>query len=309
MKYVFVVNPVAGSGKAVETVKNAVANLPERDVCEIIETSGVGDATVKVQQYAETHCNEEIRFIACGGDGTLNEVVNGMMKGGAGGNSSISLSVYPCGSGNDFVKAFGGAEVFLDIGKLIHAPNRPLDVIQIGEKYGVNVLNFGFEAKVAAEMEIGRARRGHGSKSDYTKGIIKALFTSMNNPCTVEVDGEVLNPSGTILLCTVANGQYVGGSFKCAPRSKCDDGLLDVCLVDPISQLKFITMVGLYEKGEHLDSPRMKDITHWKQGKSITVRAPEGFVYCIDGELIQKNEFTATCIPGALQLAVPEVRQ
>ncbi len=306
MRYVFVVNPVAGSGKAVHTIKTAIANLPERDSCEIIETTGIGDATTKVQQYIENHKTEEIRFFACGGDGTINEVVNGMMKGGAQNTANISFSVYPCGSGNDFVKTFGGADVFLDIEKLLHAPKRPLDIIEADGKYCVNVLNFGFEAKVAAEMEIGRARRGHGSKSDYTKGIVKALFTSMKNSCSVEVDGEVLNPSGTILLCTVANGQYVGGSFQCAPRAKSDDGLLDVCLVDPISQFKFITMVGLYEKGEHLDSPRMKDITHWKQGKSITVRAPEGFIYCVDGELIHKNEFTATCIPAALQFAVPE---
>lgn len=306
MKYVFVVNPVAGSGKAVETVKSAIANLPERDICEIIETTGVGDATVQVQQYAETHTDDEIRFFACGGDGTLNEVVNGMMKGGANGNSRLSLAVYPCGSGNDFVKAFGGAERFLDIGTLMHAPAQSLDVIEVDGKYCVNVLNFGFEAKVAAEMEIGRARRGHGSKSDYTKGIVKALFTSMRNTCTVAVDGEVLNPSGEILLCTIANGQYVGGSFNCAPRSKSDDGLVDVCLVDPISQLKFISMVGLYEKGQHLDSPRMKNITHWKQGKSVTVRGGEDFIYCIDGELIHKPEFTAVVIPAALQLAVPE---
>lgn len=306
MKFVFVVNPVAGSGKAVENVKNAIAQLPERDVCEIIETAGVGDATDQVQKYAESHRGEEIRFIACGGDGTLNEVVNGMMKGGAQGNSQISLAVYPCGSGNDFVKTFGGAERHLNIESLLKAPSQPLDVIEADGKYCVNILNFGFEAKVAAEMEVGRARRGHGSKSDYTKGIVKALFTSMRNKCTVEVDGEVLNPSGEILLCTLANCQYVGGSFHCAPRAKSNDGLIDVCIVDPISQLRFISLIGLYEKGEHLDSPRMADVTRYKQGKTITVTGDEKFVYCIDGEMVYKTKFTATVIPSALQLAVPE---
>ncbi len=202
MKYLFLINPVAGEGKSIETIKEAVSKLPEKDSCEIYETKGVGDATTYVKKFATEHAGEEMRFIACGGDGTINEVFNGAV-----GVENASVTCYPCGSGNDFVKAFGGAEKFLDIEKLIKAPTQKLDLLKVENRYSNNVTNFGFDTTVAITINNDRAKTGHGSKSSYTKGIIMALIKSMKNSCTVVADGETLNPSGKALLCTVANTQ------------------------------------------------------------------------------------------------------
>ncbi len=97
---------------------------------------------------------------------------------------------------------------------------RKLDLLKVGERYSNNVVNFGFDTTVAITINKEREKTGHGSKDAYTKGVVTALIKSMNNRCTVTADGEVLNPDGRALLCTLANGQYVGGSFCCAPRSK-----------------------------------------------------------------------------------------
>ena len=128
----------------------------------------------------------------------------------------------------------------------------------------------------------------------------------MKNACRVSVDGELLNPDGNILLCTIANGQYVGGSFRCAPRSLDNDGLLEVCLVKPISVLKFVGLVNVYTEGTHLDDERFADILEYRRGKKIEIEAPEGFIYSFDGELIRQNKFTVEVVPNAIRFAVPK---
>lgn len=242
-----------------------------------------------------------MRFIACGGDGTINGVFSGAV-----GAENVSVSCYPCGSGNDFVKCFGGAETFMDIGSLLDAPEQKLDLLKVGNKYSVNVTNFGFDTTVAITINKEREKTGHGNKNAYTKGVVTALIKSMKNTCTVSADGEVLNPDGKALLCTVANGQYVGGSFKCAPRAKTDDGFIEVCLIKPISRLRFVKILTPYTNGEHLDREDMKDILVYRRAKKVEVEAPEGFAYSLDGEIIYENKFSIEICEGALNLAVPQ---
>ncbi len=300
MKYVFILNPKAGSGKQMETIPQTVGTLPEKEQCEIYVTKGRRDGGQYVGEWLKNHPGEEVRFIACGGDGTFNEVCNAAV-----GHPEASVTLYPCGSGNDFVKSWGGAERFQDIAGLIRAEARPIDVMKAGDLYSVNVLNFGFDTTVAMTVNADRDRTGHGSKSSYTKGIVKALVTSMKNKCRVEADGELLNPKGVLLLCTLGNGQYVGGSFKCAPRAELDDGWIEVCLVKPVSHLRFIKLLPVYTEGRHLDDPSMQDVMVYRRAKKVHVSAPEGFAYSLDGEIIFDHDFTVELVPGALKVAVP----
>ena len=301
MKYIFVVNPLAGPGGAEEKIRAAIAELPEKELCEVYITKGVGDATSFVRDTCAARGGEQLRFIACGGDGTINEVFSGAM-----GAANVSLTCYPCGSGNDFVKCMGGAESFLDVAALVRAKEQPLDVLKVGDRYSMNVTNFGFDTTVAITVNEDRAKTGHGSKGSYTKGIVKALAMSMRNKCKVWADGELLNPDGIYLLCTIGNGQYVGGSFKCAPRASTNDGLMEVCLIRPISRIRFFSILGTYTNGEHLDSEKMRDIVVYRKAKRVDVEAPEGFAYSLDGEIIYENKFSVEILPGALTVAVPE---
>ncbi len=301
MQYVFILNPKAGAGDAKEKILSAIEALPEKESCSLYETKAVRDATEYVKTFLKDHPDEEVRFIACGGDGTINEVVNGAAL-----CPRASVTCYPCGSGNDFVKAFGGQELFLNIPALIKAEAKPIDLLKVGEKYSNNIVNFGFDTTVAITVNEARDKKGSSSKSAYTKGIVKALLTSMKNKFTVKADGKVLNPDGKALLCTVANGQYVGGSFKCAPNAKYDDGIIDVCLIKPISRIRFVRILDIYTKGKHLEDPSMKDIVVYQQAKKVEVTAPEGFAYSLDGEIIYENEFTIEIVEGALNFAAPE---
>lgn len=300
MKCVFIINPHAGEADNEEKIRREAAGIEGAD-CEFYVTKAVGDATEFVRNWCKEHAGEEVRFIACGGDGTINEVFNGAV-----GQKNVSVSCYPCGSGNDFVKAFGGAELFLDIAKLITAPTRKLDLLKVGDRYSNNVVNFGFDTTVAITINKERDKTGHGGKNAYTKGVVTALIKSMNNRCTVIADGETLNPNGKLLLCTLANGQYVGGSFKCAPRSRSDDGLIDVCMIKPISRLRFVKVLTPYTNGEHLDDQSMKDIVIYRQAKEVEVIGGEGFAFSLDGEIIYSDRFTVKIAPSVLDFAVPE---
>ncbi len=301
MKYIFVVNPLAGAGGTEERLRAQLDTLPEKDDCEIYVTKAVGDATEFVKKTISEREGEELRFIACGGDGTINEVFSPAV-----GVENVSVSCWPCGSGNDFVKCYGGMEAFADVAKLIRGKAEKIDVLKVNDRYSVNVTNFGFDTTVAITVNEDRAKTGHGSKSSYTKGIVKALIKSMKNHCKVTVDGELINPDGEYLLCTVANGQYVGGSFKCAPRAKLNDGLMEVCLAKTISRLRVVNLLPPYIKGEHLDREDLSSVIVYRQAKVVELDAPEGFAYSLDGEIIYENKVRIEVVPLALSFAAPQ---
>ena len=188
MKYVFIINPRAGAEDNKEQIRAAVSRLEEKADCELYTTRGVGDATKFVRWYCEEHPGEAVRFIACGGDGTVNEVFNGAV-----GQENVSVACYPCGSGNDFVKAFGGAERFLDIEALVKAPTRKLDLLKVGDRYANNVVNFGFDTTVAITINKERAK----TAEEYVEEVREAFDTPEAWP--QEFECEFLDASANLL--------------------------------------------------------------------------------------------------------------
>jgi diacylglycerol kinase (ATP) len=120
----------------------------------------------------------------------------------------------------------------------------------------------------------------------------------------MEVDGELIN-DGDILLCTVANGEYVGGSYRCAPRSRQDDGLAEICLVTPVSRLRFLRLMNAYKAGTHLDDPRFDPMVRYRRGKVIQVTGKPGFIVSLDGEIAEGTSFRVEVVPGGLRFAAP----
>ena len=300
MKHIFIFNPAAGKENAFQALE---AQLKKDFGCadyEIYQTQAPGDAVAYIRNYCAAH-STPVRFYACGGDGTLNEVVNGAV-----GFSHASVGCYPCGSGNDFVKYYGGKKYFLDLKAQLEAAEEEIDLIRVGNRYAINATHFGFDSCVAKTMMNVRRKKLIGGRNAYTTGIVVGLLKAMKNKCKVTVDGKLLNPDGKILLCTLANGQYVGGSFRCAPRSVNNDGLLEVCLVHPVSHMKFMSLINYYKEGTHLSDPKFESVLEYCRGKTVEVEAPDGFVYSFDGELIRQNKFTVEVEPKALRFAVPK---
>ena len=295
MRHIFVVNPHSGPEDAAPAIRQAVEGRPD---CEIYVTQAPWDAARYVRSVCEG-TREELRFYACGGDGTLNEAVNG-----AAGFAHAAVGCYPSGSGNDFVKYYGGKRAFLDIDALIGAPAQPIDLIRVNGRYAVNVVNIGFEAKAAARMVNFRRFPLFRGPRSYYPAVAATLIDGMKNRFRIAADGEIIC-DGTILLCTFANGEYVGGSFRCAPRADTADGLMEICMVRPLSRLRFGKLIGFYQRGEHLTDPRMRDMVAYRRAKTVHVAAPRECMICLDGEIEKGTEFDISCVPAALRFILP----
>jgi len=299
MEHLFIINPKSGKDDAKQALLDGLKAYEGKLDFQVYYTTGERDATRFVREKCQTG-RGPMRFYACGGDGTLNEVVSGAV-----GCERAEVAVYPCGSGNDFVKYYGGKEAFLDLDRLIGGKARKIDVMRAGDRYSVNVVNFGFDSCVADTMMKVRRMKVLGGKNAYKTAVFVAVLSAMKNKCDIKVDGTYIN-RGNMLLCTIANGKYVGGSFCCAPRSVNDDGLLEVCMVRAISRRRFISLLGPYGKGEHIGNPKFEDCIVYLRGKEVELEAPVGFKLSLDGEMTESQRLTIKVMPKALNFIVPK---
>lgn len=298
MKHIFIVNPAAGKQDATEAVKKATASLNVD--YEIYRSKCRGDAAEYVKSLGMS--GERYRVYACGGDGTLNEVASGAV-----GFDNISVSVYPCGSGNDYIKYYGTASDFLDIESLVNGRDTKVDIMRVNGKYAVNMVHFGFDTECLKTMLKVRRKKIIGGKNAYLTGVITALIKGMKHYCTVKVDDKTVLGHEKMLLCTIGNGKYVGGKYKCAPLSNNADGLMEVCHVNHVSRLTFLRLVGAYSNGSHLTDERFKRYVNYARGSVVEVVARPGqdFSYSIDGELNFADSFKVEILKQALNFVVP----
>ena len=295
MKHIFVVNTYAGSASAKAQMERLLADFDAE--YEIYYTKGHKDATEYVKQRCSQGGGETLRFYACGGDGTIKEVVDGVY-----GYDNAEISVVPLGSGNDFVKYYGGADSFLDLNKLKDAESAYIDLIRVNGEYCINVCNFGFDSYAANVMSEVRHKKIIGGKNAYTFGVLKAFLFGMKSNAEIYADGEKLIDGG-FTLCTAANGQYIGGAYRCAPLSRNDDGILDICAVKPMSRLSVLRLIGSYKDGTHLDDPRFAKYIVYRRAKKLEVKGHQDIVVALDGELVQMRDFVCEVVPHAVKFA------
>ena len=304
MKHLFIVNPCAGSKNLSDAIASKLATLDIE--AEIHVTQREKDATEYVKDYCRQHPDEPLRIYACGGDGTLNEVVSGVMSG-----QRVEVGCYPCGSGNDYVKYWQGVD-FFDLKALTEAPSVEVDVMKVryqsdsglAVRYALNTLNFGFEAEVCRAMDEMRRKPLLGGKMAYPSGILKSLFSGRHNPCRITVDGELWQ-QGDLMLASLANGQYEGGGFRSAPRSLNDDGWIEVTAIRPISIVRFAGMIGYYKKGTHLDRKKLQKYISYRRAKHLVIESDRPFYIGIDGELLHGSRFEIENLPRSLRFIVP----
>lgn len=301
MKYVFVINPSAGNGQKNNELESLLHKYDNKIDYIIHKTTKEKEATEFVSSYLKEH-DEETTIVACGGDGSLNEVVNGIH-----GYSQAILAIYPSGSGNDFVKYFGSRENFLDLDRLFNGTVKDIDCLVVNNKkeskYCINVCHFGLDSYVA---ETANEVKKKGGKNPYGKGVRKALFFGRKNSISVKVDNEILNPKGKMLLCTLANGKYVGGKYQCAPRSEIDDGLMEVGFVFPCSILTIAKLMSKYEKGQHIGNPKFAKILKYQKAKEVEIYSPNEFAVSIDGEIIRNDYFKINIEHKSIKLLIPQ---
>ena len=299
MKHIFIVNTVAGEHSCLDEVMKAIANESEVIDYEIFTPNSAKDNIDQIKAYLEAHPDEEVRFYACGGDGTINKVASGLY-----GYPNASMTVLAYGSGNDYIKYFADLQTFRNVEKVMHGTEKRVDIMQVNNRFALNATHFGLDSKVAKAMHIIRRYPIIGGKMCYPIAVFWAFLTGMRTRCTVYADGEKLN-DGKICLCTIANGRYVGGTYQCAPRSSNDDGLLEVCLIKPVSRFNFMRLKKYYTKGEHLDNPKFDKYIVYRRAKQVVIEGKKGFCVLLDGEILEGEKIVVENKQQAIKFIVP----
>ncbi len=298
MKHIFIINPVAGKGRHVGVLTaeiEAVCKEKGADY-EIYQTRCAGDATEYVKKRSET--GAELRFYACGGDGTLGEVARG-----AYGYPNVQVAVIPCGSGNDFVRSFPGVP-FTDIAAQLAGDARKIDLIKTGKGICINLCSVGFDSAVAMSMVHYKSLPLVTGSMAYIIAIGERFFQRISSVMNIVVDGEEL-PAGEYVIGVCGNGCSYGGGFTAAPRADLEDGLLEIVFVKRLSRAKFLSLIGKYKKGLHLDDPAFRDVIFYRRAKTIDITSPHEVVVNYDGECELTNSMHAEILPAALQFSLP----
>lgn len=300
VKHFFVINPKAGSENVSEKIISKIHNTFKsiEEYYKIYITTCKEDAT----RFSRSICEEDtgdLRFYAIGGDGTLNEVINGII-----GYNNASVSVLPYGTGNDFTRNFQNVD-FLDLNGHINGRKEKIDLLYIKNLYCVNLCNIGFDAKVAENMNKFKKLPFVKGRAAYTLSIFYSLIHKLYTNLEIEIDNDEII-KGDFLLCAIANGTCYGGGYKGAPLAKIDDGFIDVCIVKKVSRFKLIKLINIYKNGTHLENNEIKKCIIYRKCKIINITSKDKFSISIDGEIFEDKKLNASIREKSFNFLIPQ---
>lgn len=307
---VAVVNPASGGGRtghAWPAMRRALAqagvDLEER------LTRGPLEAVELAREALRSGCE---RVVAVGGDGTLNEVLNGFFdaRGEAIAPGAV-LGLLPSGTGGDFRRtagiptAVGPAAALLaaeswrsiDVGRLVLDAS-PSDGARV--RHFINIADCGIGGEVVARVNRSTARWAGGTAT-FLWHSLASLLSYRPRAARVEIDGEAVE--GRFQNVVIANGRYFGGGMRVAPGADCADGLFDVVLFGDLSRLRSLTGIRRVYAGSHLGTPGV-DLRRARAVR-VTPLEDEPLRFEMEGEEVGPAPATATLLPGAVRLAVP----
>ncbi len=297
MKHLFIINSVAGTSNRTKEVKELINNLLKPDEFEIFLTKNEGDAENYLANLLQK-TNEKYRVYACGGDGTLNAVVNASV------GYDVEITNYPIGSGNDFLRFFKNRENFYELEKLIDGKVIDVDLIKANDKYCINIFNIGFDGKVVSRQRKVKRFPFISGGAAYNISVGLCVLGRLNNIMKLSIDGkEVYNGKG--VLCAIANGKCYGGGFYCSPEAKIDDGIIDVCLIKKVGLLKFASLVKVYKAGKHVNNKDLEKYVLYQKGKHIELEMKKELYFANDGELGKTNKVVLDILPRMVKFVVP----
>ena len=275
-KLLFIVNPRAGKTKSLAPLFDAAAIYSEAGyLVSVRKTTHRGEAT----ELAES-LGPEFDVVVChGGDGTLNEIANGIA-----GFPNAAMTCIPIGTGNDFLKNFGkdAEPLFLDAENLWNGDVTPLDLIDCNGKYCLTIACTGIDARIAESVhEFGASPMLSGRGSYLASVAVNFLFHKIGRRWRVTLDDEVIED--TFALVSMCNGRYYGGGSTPVPEARMTDGVLHTVLVKNVSKARFATLFGGYSAGDYKKLPQ--DIIRVSTAKVVRIEALEGdLTTCLDGE-------------------------
>jgi len=286
-----IVNPVSGGGKNKRIAEEIAALLEQRgECCRMFETECEDDGDHQTRRAIECGCDS---IVCIGGDGTLSEVVPEMA------NSGKTLYIVPCGTGNDFARAFGlpkdPIEAFV---AQLDGRKAKIDCGSVNGRAFINVSGSGFDVEVLRKTE--ELKAVYPGEKAYTKAVLAVLGSYQAFEADVSIDGGAFEKKRCTII-EVANGRYFGGGMLVAPAADYMDGLFDVVSVDIVPRMIIPFLLPLFKLGLHVYLPIAKVL----KAKEVIIRA-KGMVLNIDGALKEMDEARYAVMPGALDVMLPK---
>ena len=259
---------------------------------QVLYTSRPGDAERLARKAVE---EGNAGVLACGGDGTLHEVINGVM--GHPLASEVTVGIIPAGRCNDFVAAMDLPKTADGVAHLIAAGrSRQIDLGAVGHRYFATVATLGFDSAVSQYVADGHVPRFLSGTPSYLYAIFLQILRYRD--AMVHLEGEDFEYSGRIFLAATANTAQYGGNMKIAPGAVADDGALDVCLVQSVSRWEVVKMVPRVFSGGHLSNPAVS--MHRVMRLKVEAEAP--MPIWADGERVAETPAEISVVPKALNL-------
>lgn len=282
-----IVNPVAGNGAGERIASRIAAEFRGQGMrVDVVRTPAPDEAARLAREGAADGYRV---IIAAGGDGTVNEIANGISGSGA------ALALYPIGSGNDFARALGYPRRRRDVPRFVRdARRRLIDVGEINGRVFVNSAGVGIDGHVA--QRIAATSRVAGKTLGYFAGSLVGIATYRPQPMRVTVDGEV--HTGRFLMVVAANGTHFGSGMHVAPEASLDDGQFDVLLAGDLSPWASLVALGKLYRGTHVDG---KTIV-MKRARALEIELDRPLRAQVDGETAVGQRFSMRVRPGALEV-------
>ena len=258
MDHLFIINPAAGKGRSAQQMEERLSRLAVPH--QVFYTKQSGDAC-KIAERAAAD-GRPARLYACGGDGTLNEVVNG-----AAGHDFLAVTNVPMGTGNDFLKLFGSdyRSIFSNLEALAAGPQAAFDLMDCNGKLGLDVICAGVDARIAAGVHKYKRLKGVSGRWAYLLSLAEqVLVRGICRPMTVSMGAERWTQEPTAILC-ICNGRHYGGGFMPVADAMPDDGVLDVLRVGKVSLPTFARLAGQYAKGLYWKYPALIRAYHGQE--------------------------------------------
>lgn len=298
-KILFIINSKAGKTEfdiKKEDIEETFRKVGRLSEIEVVNTRYKNHTKYLIDAFDTLKYDEKI-VIICGGDGSLNELVNVAY------GKDMTLGLIPTGTGNDFAKNFDYESFTLN--SLLNFKTKKIDLIKVNDFYSINVTSLGFDTQVLKRAYDYLDKNPKLGKKAYGLAVLKS--SNKINCESLElklelVDGSNFEIKGDYLISALCNGGFYGSGFNPAPEAKIDDGVLNLLLADKIPFIRFIPLIKKYKEGRHKESKYINEILV----KSGTIKSKNKFIANADGEIFETEEIKFQVLPKALNWVVFE---
>ncbi|KNF07094.1 diacylglycerol kinase [Gottschalkia purinilytica] len=278
MKVLFIVNPVAGKTKAkklIPVIEEYIGHNIYIDY-EIVETERAGQATEITIQGIEKGYDT---IVAVGGDGTINEVANGIIS-----RKKGTLGIIPGGTGNDLARSLNIPMDTIQALSYITNPNvKQINIGKANDKLFLNVSSIGIDADIVKNTQ--KIKKHIKSKFAYTLGLLKTIVSYKIKKFEIKLDNKEIERDA--LLVAIGNGSNYGGGMKICPMALMDDGYFDVCIIKDVNKIKLLALFPIIFKGRHEE---IKKYVEFYRCKTVKINFKNSINLNIDGEVLKVED-------------------